>query len=213
MYKNEQVLWNCVNDHSSTAWSACEAVWDLIQSQDQKDRKKIFFTFIDRIYIEDVEVEDEDEFLPKNVADIITEDINRLVNRIIKNLVRRRPSEEIFYENLWNKINDDTLLPNKKAQVSFLIRLWIDPRIPYFQVGEGCTMEDDEFNRVQNDVWPMIRKACFILSIPFSQKTQRASILMDLANELKDDRERAVFWAGVMSHLKETARPSEKSDT
>ena len=178
-----------------------------------EEQKSYFSVFLSEIYIENLNISDDDRFLSDDVRDRITEDIYSLANRIVANLVRQRLPEESFYENLWEKISDETLLPDKQAQISFLMRLWLDPRIPYYQVGEGCTMDDDEFSRIRDAVWPAIKKALFILAIPFSQKTQRMSLIMELADGLKDDKEKAVFWAGIMSRLTESSRSSEKSDS
>lgn len=213
MCAKKRALLECINAHMDDAWSVCTAVWDFILSQSEEDRQSYFSLFLSQIYVEELDFEDASEFLSNDVRDKISEDIHRLVNRVVENLVRQRLPEDVFYQSLWNKICDPALLPDKMAQISFLARLWLDTRIPYYQVGDGCTMEDDEFYRIQDEIWPIIKKAYFILSIPIKQKTQRASLIMNLAAELKDDRERAVFWAGVMAHLKDTARPPEKSDT
>lgn len=212
MSAEKRDLLKCVKAHIETAWSVCAAVWELILSQEPEKQRTYFFTFLSQIFIEDMGVEDETEFLSSNTFNLITEDIDRLANRVIANLVRQRLPERSFYENLWAKISDSTLLPDKDAQTAFLTRLWIDPRIPYYQVGEGCTMANEEFVRIRDEVWPVIKRADFLLSVPFKQKTQRASLIMWLADELQDDREKAVFWACVMAHVIENSRASERSD-
>ena len=213
MNAKKDLLLECIRLHLNTAWDACEAIWEFILSQSLEEQKSYFSVFLSEIYIENLNISDDDRFLSDDVRDRITEDIYSLANRIVANLVRQRLPEDSFYENLWEKISDETLLPDKQAQISFLMRLWLDPRIPYYQVGEGCTMDDDEFSRIRDAVWPAIKKALFILAIPFSQKTQRMSLIMELADGLKDDKEKAVFWAGIMSRLTESSRSSEKSDS
>lgn len=212
MNAKKDALLGCIKAHDDTAWNVCTAVWELILSQKPGERETYFFIFLSQIFIENLYAENEDTFLSVDTFNVITEDIDRLANRVIVNLLRLRPSEEVFYKNLWNKISDDTLIPDQKAQVAFLIRLWIDPRIPYYQVGEGCSMENAEFACIRDEIWPVIKKADFILSIPFAQKTQRASLVMKLADELMDERKRTVFWACVMSHLSEHSRQQEESD-
>ena len=200
MNAKKDLLLECIRLHLNTAWDACEAIWEFILSQSLEEQKSYFSVFLSEIYIENLNISDDDRFLSDDVRDRITEDIYSLANRIVANLVRQR-------------LPDETLLPDKQAQISFLMRLWLDPRIPYYQVGEGCTMDDDEFSRIRDAVWPAIKKALFILAIPFSQKTQRMSLIMELADGLKDDKEKAVFWAGIMSRLTESSRSSEKSDS
>ena len=159
MCEKKQALLECVNAHMDDAWSVCTAVWDFILSQSEEDQPSYFSLFLSQISIEELDYEDVNEFLPNDVRDKISEDIHRLVHRVVENLVRQRLSEEDFYQSLWNKIGDPALLPDKMAQISFLTRLWLDARIPYYQVGEGCTMEDSEFRRIQDEIWPGTREA------------------------------------------------------
>lgn len=212
MSEKKTALMKCIKPHTDSAWNICAAVWEFILSQNEKEQRAYFSVFLSQIYIETLHIGDTNEFLSDDANEKITEDIYSLVNRVVANLVRQRLPEELFYENLWEKINDETLLPDRRAQISFLMRLWLDPRIPYYQVGEGCTMEDDEFACIRDAVWPVMKKAFFILAIPFSQKTQRMSLLMELADGLEDYKAKAVFWAGIMSCLTESPRSSEKPD-
>lgn len=213
MDAKKSILLECIKAHNDTAWNTCSAIWELILSQKPDEMKIYFVIFLSQIFFEDVDAEDDNTFLSSEIFEQITEDIGRLANLVIANLVRNRLSEEEVYDNLWNKITDNTLLPDQKSQVAFLLCLWIDPRIPYYQVGEGCSMEGTEFVRIVDEIWPIVKRADFILAIPFSQKTQRASLVMELSDKLKDERERAVFWACIIAHLSENSRRPEKSDT
>ena len=180
--------------HNSTLWDVGQSVWELICSK--KNSEDYFLCFLSKVDISSIEVVNPKVFFENNGAAILL-DINQLAMRIVSNMVQRKVKESFFYHCLWEKICDDTLLPDKVAQISFLICLWIDVRIPYYEIGEGCTMENDEFLEIRSCILPALKKARFILAAPISQKTQRASLIMELADSLEDERHKAVFWANV----------------
>ena len=62
-------------------------------------------------------------------------------------------------------------------------------------------MENDEFERINSELSEAIKKARFIVYVGIQQRTQRASLLMDLAEEIQDPRQRSVFWSVVFSML------------
>ena len=194
-------LLKTVQAHHDTIWNTCTEVWNYISAQKSECREKYFCVFLSQVNLEDIENIDIDHYFTKEAISLISNDIFQLENRIMENLIQQKMTEDEFYQNLWGKICDSTLLPNKKAQTAFLACLWLDFRIPYYQVGQGCRMESEEFVRLRDQILPAIKKANFILSIPMEQKTQRASLLMELADGIKDERERTVFWAFVISRL------------
>lgn len=207
--RNKELL-ACIKAHGGSAKNTCAAVWDLIQAQEPEEGKRYFEAFLSQIYVEDIYKEAGNGFLSDEVLGQIADGIGDLGNRIVLNLVKQRPSEEAFYANLWEKLQDTALLPDREAQSLFLCWLWLDTHIPYYQIGEGCRMEEEEFARRKNELWPLLKKAFFILSFPLRQRTQRSSLLMELADELADERDRAVYWSCVIKRLQDDARRKER---
>lgn len=211
MAEIQKELLKVAKAHNDTLWNTCTEIWRFILLQEQDVQGNYFSTFLSQIYQEDIGITDYQQFSSEEVLSRISDDIDQLGNRIVENLVQQKMTEEAFYENLWGKICDSALLSDQTAQIAFLARLWLDPRIPYYQVEEGCTMENDEFIRIRQKIWPTLKKAYFILSIPIPQKTQRASLLMKLSNEIGDEREQAVFWASVIARLRRGSRQTKAS--
>ena len=190
-------------------YNVCKEIWEFIQKHPKEQQGSYFSAFLSDIYFDTFLIElshsSSDELkceLPK--------DIPQLANRIIDNLVQKRLPEEDFYHALYEKMLDSSFLPDLNAQVSFLTSLWISPRIPYYQVEQGCTMDDDQFASINQRIEPYLRKAFFILSINIKQRTQRASLLMQLADQIKNEEERVVFWAVIMANIR---GKSERRDT
>lgn len=212
MANMQEELLEVAKAHNDTLWNTCAEIWNYILSQRQDMQENYFSTFLSQIYLEDIDITDRQQFFSEEVLSHISDDIDQLGNRIVENLIHQKMAEETFYKNLWEKICDNALLPDRTTQTAFLARLWLDRRIPYYQVEEGCTMENDEFIRISKKIWPILRKAYFILSIPIPQKTQRASLLMELSNEIEDSRDRAVFWASIIAQLRAGPRPIKPPD-
>ena len=62
-------------------------------------------------------------------------------------------------------------------------------------------MDNDEYRERIQKLAPELKKASFIIYSGLQQKTQRASLLMALADKIEDDRQRVVFWSCVISKI------------
>lgn len=157
-------------------------------------------TFLDDITLSELAGGDlTEEFLridPKRMTSF--QEFLTLENRVVFNLTQTRVSAETFYRSLWEKLNDQTLISNQGGKTAFLFSLRIDNRIPYFELEEGCIMDDQRYKELVDKLQPAIAKGSFILSINLKYKTQRASLLMDVAKGLADEEERTVFWAVLL---------------
>lgn len=205
----DQVL-EIAKENNSNIWTTCEGVWDFILTLDGDTGEKYFSVFLEQIDVQDmIDIENLQNFLSCDEFLTISPDISNLANRILENLIPQRVSQEAFYETLWEKIGDTSLLPNRSDQIAFLACLKIDPRIPYYQIGEGCTMGNEEYGKIVKKIKPDLNRAGFILFAPIRQKTQRASLLMELADGLQDEREKIVFWADVIARSRSISREKE----
>lgn len=59
-------------------------------------------------------------------------------------------------------------------------------------------MSNDEYSELLGGMMNEIRKARFILRIPTEQKTERASRLVKMLDEIKEERKKAVFMAQIL---------------
>lgn len=140
------------------------------------------------------------------VPDSRLPELTRLVNNLISKQIEKRVSEEEFYTELWKRLWDDVVLPNDEDRVTFFQILWVDTRIPYFEIGQGSIIQEDDFQKIEEKITLTLRKGEFIMNTNFKYKTQRSSLLMDLANGLEDETERVVFWAVLIGRLQSKVR-------
>lgn len=125
----------------------------------------------------------------------------KMIDGALEALIRQNLPCKEFYEKLWDYIAHDTILTGKKEKVFALYYIWIDVRIPYFELDQGLKMSNDVYRELVIKLKPLIKKARFILYAPTDQKTERASRILKLLDELQDDKEKAVLMALVLGMI------------
>lgn len=191
----KQELLKVIKDYKSSLTCTINAIYDFIYAQEEENRFQYFSIFMDEIDIQDIEFDEassEEIDQPENTEN--QSEIIQLKNTILSNNIYSGKEKNEFYQELWNKMNDASLIRDDEMRKLFLKYLWIDRRIPYYKLGEGCLMEDDEFAYRVEQIRDLLKQALFITGIKWSQKTERASHLIKLADQINDDRTRAVFW-------------------
>ena len=135
-----------------------------------------------------------------------------VVNNVISNLVERKVTEDDFYINLLNRLLDHGFLQNELRQAIFLQCVWLDNRIPYYQLGEGRHIgNNEEFKRIYKEIEPSLNKGRYIINAKLQYKTQWASLLMEIADSLDTDEQRMVFWASIIDGMRMTIWYLQKS--
>lgn len=186
--------------HKSDIGTVCKAVWEYILEKGPEQQKNTFVCFLQEVDFFDVDLDDETP-IDFEKAEPEIKNIYNIEKRIVEVLAENRPTEEVFYHSLWEKINDTILFPDIESQVTFLTSLWTDTRIPYYQLEDGCSMSNDEYQTIMLELRPLLKKANFIIDATFQQRTQRASLLLNLADTIEDKNKRIVFWAYIISRF------------
>lgn len=200
MSKLEKLL-DITREERPSPWDTFLAVWQYICENPEEERFEYFRLFLTDVRLDDIFGGDPQADY-SSVIGSITTDIRLLVTRVIENLLLQKLEEEAFYKKLYEKICDASLLPDETAQTAYLAGLKLDPRIPYYRLDDGCTMSDEEYVSIQEKILPYLSRAYYVLSYPFRQKTQVASHLMDIADEISDRGERTVYWANIIAALR-----------
>jgi len=179
-----------------TSFNICGDVCKFIfDAKDEGEKKEIFKTFLQDIYYYDVNVAESDD----------SQDDNEYAVAALKKALEKNCTEDEFYSFLWDKFKDETMLSDETERADFLATLWTNTRIPYFKLDESVivTMENDEYEKMLKKLSDERKKARFILSSDFEQKTQIASLLLSVSDGIDGNREaKAVFWADIISNLR-----------
>ena len=123
-----------------------------------------------------------------------------VVDGLFEQILSKNLPEDKFYAKIWEVIDKSPSFEDEYAKAFALYYIWIDVRIPYFQLEDGLAMSNDEFRALTESLMPSIQKARFIMRTTlFKQRTSRASVLLDLLNSIPSKKEQVVLMAHILS--------------
>lgn len=184
--------------YSENIWQACETVLSFILSKSEDAQVQYFHVFIqENIIIEKARSNPKEFFDTSKYKNYISTN-KSIVDNIVSALVRRKLTENAFYQSLWDRITTDDLFVDTNSKIAFIVNLNEDNRIPYYQISDGITMEEEEFDNISDNLTEKIQKAYFILNARLAQRTQVASLLDEIAETISDSKSRAVYWANIL---------------
>ena len=196
----EDVLKIIIEENKDKFWDLSAKIIDYIYSEAEDMQQRAFTDLLVNVDIREFDLPEIDEKLTlSNEQYKVFLDVSKTAERILQNLINANITESEFYEKLWIKFNDKDLFTSSDDRIALLLSLWLDVRIPYFQLHEGCSMEDDEYRKYIDEISLELKKASFIVYKNMKQKTQRVSLLMELAESISDKNKRTVFWSYVIS--------------
>ena len=73
--------------------------------------------------------------------------------------------------------------------------------LPYTNLGKGLSMTDDEFVEHVNALEYEISQMKRIINSDLPQRTQTTSLIMNIADSIKDNNSRIVFWAIAFAYF------------
>lgn len=129
----------------------------------------------------------------------------RLVDTHMEELQKQNLSESDFYAQLWAFICESPVLPNEKARIIALFDCAIDKRLPYFKLDRDCvlSMENEQYQEVCKQIGDdTFAKLDFILNGDFDQKTEQASLVVQMMDQMPDYTQRCVFVTRIIAHYK-----------
>ena len=121
--------------------------------------------------------------------------------QLVKELIFKDVSEDEFYDEIWKRVSDTLLVSDIYQKSFFLYQMWLDPRIPYFQLGLGVDMDGETYKNYVHQLQLPFKKATFVMNAGYPKRTQKVSVLLKIADDITDPNERIVFWSLTMSIL------------
>lgn len=129
----------------------------------------------------------------------------KLVDIHMEELQKQNLFEKDFYSQLWAFIFESPVFPNEKARIIALFDCAIDKRLPYFKLDRdrALSMENEEYRKICAQIGDdMFAKLGFILNANFDQKTEQASLVVQMMDKMPDYIQRCVFLTRVIAHYK-----------
>ncbi len=134
-----------------------------------------------------------------------------LAREIVRMLAKNNLSVEKFYEKLYIQIFASELFPDNAHVKIVLLKLLAEelPILPYFQASELLSMTNEDYQDAVNRVDAQVTQALHMLNRNFDSRTEEASQLCRIADEILNKEDQVVYWSMLVSILKEGARQLE----
>lgn len=127
------------------------------------------------------------------------------VQKLLDDLIKQNVAEIEFYQSLWNSMNDVERFCDKAEQIYALYSIYIDPRVPYFQLCELVTMENETVLEITTSIENDIKKLIYLLFYEFEQKTEEAAALLDVLDSKSNKEEKIVLMAHLLQKIRKIA--------
>lgn len=187
--------------YKQSIWDFCGNYFNLyLKDTPNPDEQLKNFTLLLEWHGRSDETFEIGELFKKEDCQNTTNSILEVVNKIIDNLVTENLEEEDFYKKLLEKILDDVLFSTQLEKVCSIVIMILNPKIPYFKLGQATKMENDKYKEISNSISNEIAKAYFALQYGYTQKTELASQLYNIVKEQKSDEERIVLIANILGY-------------
>jgi len=129
-------------------------------------------------------------------------EVNGMVRKIVENISADNPDEDTFYSILWREYNGNVLFNSTFEKICALISLVISPGIPYFQLKDSLKIEDNKYISISNSIRMNILEIDSVMERDHHRKTDAASHIYRIMNELGSEEEKIVFLSHVIDYYK-----------
>lgn len=173
-------------------------VYDLICESEEPEKAWQYF-FENADYIDSSDEKEVDAFFTAQQLQKYEKEYSNLIDGILNKLVMRHCEKKEFYSELWESIMHSNIVCEGKNEKIFAIaKIWSDTRIPYFQVKDGIKMSDEEFSEIIKNNKERLQEVTFILNCQYEQRTETSSLLLEILEKCKDNKEKAVVMAKII---------------
>lgn len=107
-------------------------------------------------------------------------------------------SEDEYYSSLWSTLSSLLTEKTDLEKGVCLYAVLLDKRTPYYAVKPGLRMSNAQYQKVTEKIAPQLDKMRFILHLANNQRTETASQILDVMDELKTKEDKAVFISKVL---------------
>lgn len=177
----------------------CYRVYELITSIEGKAPELLRFFYENSEMLDSSEAVRAESVISDEERRTLEEDYGKLINSTLEAIIRKKLTVDEFYRTLWKTIDENPIFEDEKTKAFAVYFIWIDARVPYYQLEPGMKMSNDDFFEIIRKKLDDIKKIRFILTAPMEQRTERASILLKLLNDCNDEKEKTVLMAQILA--------------
>ena len=157
----EEKFSEIVEKNSDSIYESCKKCVDLLEGwgREAQEGFQYFLTQVPLPQYAPGEVPKGFIQIREEEVDVPTQKrIREMEFQIVKELILQDVTEKKFYQELWKRFCDTLLISDRYQRAYFLLRTWLDPRIPYYRLGLGPRMDDETFQACVQQVEPPFKK-------------------------------------------------------
>lgn len=167
--------------------------------KEAEEPQELLEYFLDKMcYLESSQEEEVEAFFTAAQIQVLQKEFDILLDGILNKLISKHLDKKAFYCELWKNLESDILFEKEEQKIYALYRIWIDKRIPYFQIEDGIKMSDEEFQKVTKKQNELLHEIVFVMNCSYIQKTERSGKLLGLLDKCEDNREKSVLLAYIL---------------
>lgn len=108
-----------------------------------------------------------------------------------------------FYSHLWSFLSKNIMWSSVEEKAFALYYIAIDARTPYYNIGTGLKMNGDDYASIQDEIFEAIREFRFIVALEYQQRTEEASLILNLINRMETEEQKIVLISRILCHFQE----------
>ena len=117
-----------------------------------------------------------------------------------------------YYEKIWNHLSLMLSSASENEKGACLYAVLLDRRTPYFEVKPGIQMKDWDYKKELEQLSKELDMARFILNLNNKQKTETASQLFDLIDQLDSKVKKVVLLSRIITMVQREKRDDDDAD-
>lgn len=206
---------HCAISHAKANVNLCAYALPMINEAPENERVDLFKTFLlefrntptDEKMELPMTISQEEEYILKNRY-------GRMVRAYIEVLIDRNLPEVYFYSELWRYITDSTVFSDAKGSIIALYMCVQDKRLPYYELDKSKALKMDQetymmyLNLIGDDT---LEKMEYILNGDWTQKTEQASMVLELLEKYDDVNTKTVFLSRIIAHYTSELRKMQRA--
>lgn len=115
-------------------------------------------------------------------------------------------SENEYYEQVWKNLSLMLAEASRYEKGCCLYAIFLDKRTPYFKVNPGMQMSNADYQKEMKRISGDIDKAHFILNLKAKQKTEVASQLLELIENVNSKEGQVVLLSRILEMVQKKKR-------
>lgn len=150
-------------------------------------------------------------------VEILEQKFGDVINKFIDEKAESKVQTDLFYFSLWDEILNGSQFISEEEKAFAIYLALRNPRIPFFNLEDGLQMSDETYAQTFRENLESVQKIRYIVGTRFDQKTQQASLLLDVLDSISDQEVKAVVFTAIIKYAilfssQLTSNPADEED-